>query len=315
MCRASALAVMLMLWGMPVWGAMLEWKANSAPNIAGYHVYYCSSLPCTSGTAMLLVTLGKVSSFNIGTPAVTQYYVITAYNFRNKESGPSNVATYFPPGVSPPPPTATGSLTVPGSTTLSKWVTAWGPNRLDIFGIGADGAMYHKAWNGLAWQPAGLEWERLGGNFTSPPAITAWGPNRLDIFGIGTDGAMVYKAWTGSTWHPAGLEWEHLGGNFTSPPAVTAWSPNRLDIFGRGTNGAMVHKAWTGSAWHPAGLEWERLGGNFISPPAVTAWGPNRLDIFGIGTDGAMVHKAWDSSAWQPSGPDWDRLGGVFTAP
>jgi hypothetical protein len=108
---------------------------------------------------MLLATLGKVTSFNIGTPAVTQYYVITAYNFRNKESGPSNVAAYFPPGVSPPPPTATGSLTVPES---------WGQNRLDIFSIGTDGAMVHKAWTGSAWQPAGPNLDRLGGNFTAP---------------------------------------------------------------------------------------------------------------------------------------------------
>jgi len=106
MCRASAIAVLFMLWGMPVWGAILEWKANSEHDIAGYHIYQCSSLPCTktSGTGMLLATVGKVTSFNIGTPAVTEYYVITAYNFGNHESGPSNVATYFPPGVLPPPP-------------------------------------------------------------------------------------------------------------------------------------------------------------------------------------------------------------------
>jgi hypothetical protein len=77
--------------------------------------------------------------------------------------------------------------------------------------------MYHKAWNGSAWQPAGLGWERLGGVFTSPPAVTAWGQNRLDIFGIGTDGAMYYKAWNGSAWQPAGLGWERLGGDFTAP--------------------------------------------------------------------------------------------------
>ena len=27
-------------------------------------------------------------------------------------------------------------------------VTAWGSNRLDIFGLGTDWAMYHKAWDG-----------------------------------------------------------------------------------------------------------------------------------------------------------------------
>jgi hypothetical protein len=77
--------------------------------------------------------------------------------------------------------------------------------------------MYHKAWDGSAWQPSGLGWERLGGVFTSPPAVTAWGPNRLDIFGLGTDHAMYHKAWNGNAWQPSGLNWERLGGVFTAP--------------------------------------------------------------------------------------------------
>jgi hypothetical protein len=28
---------------------------------------------------------------------------------------------------------------------------AWGANRLDIFGLGTDNQMNHKAWNGSAW--------------------------------------------------------------------------------------------------------------------------------------------------------------------
>ena len=43
---------------------------------------------------------------------------------------------------------------------------AWGPNRLDLFGLGTDDAMYHKAWLGNSWQP---QWEGLGGKFNIPP--------------------------------------------------------------------------------------------------------------------------------------------------
>ena len=41
-------------------------------------------------------------------------------------------------------------------------VVAWGPNRLDVFGLGTDNAMYHKAWMGSGWQ---AQWEDLGGTF------------------------------------------------------------------------------------------------------------------------------------------------------
>ena len=202
-----------------------------------------------------------------------------------------------------------------GKFTSPPTVVAWGPNRLDIFGLGTDRQMYHKAWNGSSWSPSTAGWEPLGGIFTSPPAVVAWGTNRLDIFGLGTDRQMYHKAWGGSSWSPSTAGWEPLGGIFTSPPAVVAWGTNRLDIFGLGTDKQMYHKAWTGNAWSPSISGWEPLGGIFTSPPAVAAWGNNRLDIFGLGTDRQMFHKAWTGSAWSPSQAGWEALGGVFTSP
>src|SRR5262245_213410 len=172
-------------------------------------------------------------------------------------------------------------LPAPKSTT---WVTAWGQNRLDIFGVGTDGAMYPKAWTGTSWAPSPLDWERLGGVFTSPPAVASWGNNRLDVFGLGSDGAMYHKAWDGAAWRPSPLDWEHLGGVFISPPAVAAWGLNRLDIFALGTDGAMYHKAWDGTAWRPSPLDWERLGGVFSGPHGVVGWGLNRVDMLGLGS-------------------------------
>jgi hypothetical protein len=209
-----------------------------------------------------------------------------------------------------------GAARLYGADTMAgeQWAVSWGPNRLDIFGLGTDNQMYHKAWTGTAWAPSAGGWEPLGGVFNSPPSVVAWGPNRLDIFGLGTDNQMYHKAWTGTAWSPAGTGWEPLGGVFSSPPAVVAWGPNRLDIFGLGLDNQMYHKAWTGTAWAPSISGWEPLGGVFNSPPAVVAWGPNRLDIFGLGTDNQMYHKAWTGTAWAPSISGWEALGGVFTS-
>jgi hypothetical protein len=105
----KAITCFLMLWSSTAWCAMLTWNANHESDLAGYRIYHCSQQPCTraSGKASPLATLGKVTSFNIGTPAVIQYYFITAHDLANHESGASNLATFIPEGSSPPPPLTT----------------------------------------------------------------------------------------------------------------------------------------------------------------------------------------------------------------
>jgi len=121
-CAATAVAVILMLCSNPSWAITLTWNANTETDLAGYYIYQCSLQPCTktSGTATRLATLGKVTSFNVGTPSVIQYYLITAYDFANNESNESTVATYIPAGTPPPPASATVSLTVVGSPTSGQ---------------------------------------------------------------------------------------------------------------------------------------------------------------------------------------------------
>jgi hypothetical protein len=96
----------IVMWSSTAWGATLTWNANHESDLAGYRVYHCSQQPCTraSGKASHLATLGTVTSFNIGTPAVIQYYFITAFDFANRESGASNLAIFTPAGSPPPPP-------------------------------------------------------------------------------------------------------------------------------------------------------------------------------------------------------------------
>jgi hypothetical protein len=178
-------------------------------------------------------------------------------------------------------------------------VVSWAPNRLDIFAVGTDSALWHRWWDGNAWGG----WESLGGVLQSPPSVAAWGPNRLDVFVVGTDSAMWHKWWDGNTWH----DWESLGGILESPPTVVSWAPNRLDVFARGTDSALWHRWWDGNAWGG----WESLGGVLTSPPAAAAWGPNRLDVFVRGTDSAMWHKWWDGNAWG----GWESLDGVLESP
>jgi len=178
-------------------------------------------------------------------------------------------------------------------------VVAWGPNRLDIFAVGTDSALWHRWWDGASWGG----WESLGGVLTSPPEVVSWGTNRLDVFALGTDHALWHRWWDGTAWGG----WESLGGVLTSPVCAVSWEPNRLDVFGLGEDHALWHRWWDGAAWGG----WESLGGVLTSPPKAVAWGPNRLDVFGLGEDHALWHRWWDGTAWG----GWESLGGVLTSP
>jgi hypothetical protein len=178
-------------------------------------------------------------------------------------------------------------------------VVAWAPNRLDVFALGTDSALYHRWWNGSTWGG----WESLGGTLASPPEVVSWGTNRLDVFALGTDHALWHRWWNGSAWGG----WESLGGTLSSPVSAVSWAPNRLDVFALGTDSALWHRWWNGSAWGG----WESLGGILTSPPKAVAWGPNRLDVFSVGADSSLVHRWWDGSVWG----GWESLGGIISSP
>src|SRR5205814_1914704 len=73
-----------------------------------------------------------------------------------------------------------------GILTSARPAVAWGPDRLDVFGVGTDCAVWHRWWDGMSWGG----WESLGGSVMSPVSAVAWGPNRLDLFAIGNDNAV-----------------------------------------------------------------------------------------------------------------------------
>lgn len=214
------------------------------------------------------------------------------------EGTPSGLTTDNPfPLLSPT--SAWGGYESLGGVILSDPVTvSWGPDRLDVFALGTDSALWHRWWDGASWGG----WESLGGVLTSPPTAAAWGPDRLDVFALGEDSALWHRWWDGATWGG----WESLGGTLTSPPCAVSWAPGRLDIFGRGVDCALWHRWWDGNAWGG----WESLGGLLSGPPSAVCWGPNRIDVFVRGTDDALYHRWWDGTAWG----GYESLGGIITS-
>ncbi|KAJ6553881.1 hypothetical protein B0H10DRAFT_2241694 [Mycena sp. CBHHK59/15] len=115
----------------------------------------------------------------------------------------------------------------------------WGPNRIDLFIIGLNSALYHKWWDG-----------------------TQWVPRRLDVFVIGLDSAVYHKWWDGESWGPSVTGYERMGGVVIRDITAVCWGPNRIDMFVIGTDGATYHKAWSlPSGWYPSLTDYEKLGG------------------------------------------------------
>jgi hypothetical protein len=166
--------------------------------------------------------------------------------------------------------------------------------RVDVFAVGTDYAMYHKA---IINDVAPAQWESLGGTFMSAPAAVAWN-GRIDVLGVGLDKAMYHKAFVGGSWTP---QWERLGAAFTSEAFALSWGVNRLDVFARGVDFSLRHRSHNGTTWSS---DWQNLGGSLASPPVATTWGPNRLDVFAIGSDGQLCHRWWDGDIWN----DWESL-------
>jgi hypothetical protein len=197
------------------------------------------------------------------------------------------------------------------STDYPLTATAWGSNRLDVFGIGPDNfghdALWHKYWDGSSWRPDGTALESLGGPFVSGPAAVSWGHNRIDVFALNKYGDLLHGFWDGSNW----VAWELFGRDFTGVPTAISWGENRLDVFGLRSDSKLYHRYWDGSQWS----DWEDFGGPFSGTVAATSWGPNRIDLVGWGRDDRQYHyKYWDGYQWNPSGEGWSSKKGSFAS-
>ncbi len=206
-----------------------------------------------------------------------------------------------------------------------------GPQHLDVFWRGADGALWHKWYDGQWHDHGSLGAAPLG---SEPRAVAAgggqievvwrgtdrapwhkrfdggWKPHQSlesrplgsDLHAVSTGGGALAAFWRGddgALWYQRydGANWhrpESLGaGPLGSEPQAVSWGPSRIDVLWRGTDGALWHK-WFDGQWHPH----ESLGaGPLGSDPQVASWGQDRLDVFWRGKDGALWHK-WYDGQW-----------------
>jgi len=171
--------------------------------------------------------------------------------------------------------------------------------RLDLFGLGLDYALYHKTFFDKFDQDELGPWHNMGGTFTSVPAAIAWG-SRIDVLGVGLDHAMYQKTLSGNLWSQ---QWKRLGGSFTSAASMVVRG-DKLDAFARGADFTLRGNQTDGTTW----FTWQNHGGQLASAPVAVSWGADRIDVFAIFKDGALWHIWWDGQLWN----EWESLGGSY---
>jgi hypothetical protein len=162
----------------------------------------------------------------------------------------------FQPIPNVPPHVAWGGWTSLGDGVLSISVVRDAANRLEVFALGTDNAVYwtrRMTANGTTWIP----WSTLGGNFQS---VTV-GRNAdlsLEVFALRFDGAV----WTMSQTGPLGSwnNWMSLGGNVRSI-VLGSNRDGRLEVFAVGQDYQVYAIAQTAPSESAAWTWWFGLGG------------------------------------------------------
>jgi hypothetical protein len=207
-------------------------------------------------------------------------------------------------------------LPMPPGVTLTSPPAAvsWGADRVDVFGLGSDGALYqwwYQADLG-GWHPPFSLGAPANVQLTLQPSAVSWGVGRLDVFLRGSD-ANLWHRWYDLSLQPQ--SWGHWevpsAGKLASAPSAVSWGPGRLDIFALGHD-ARLYQWWFQAdygGWHPV----FGLGAPSLIPlvplagtPTAISVKPGTLNIFAPGSDGLLYHEWFDGQAWgkwaEPSG-------------
>lgn len=137
-------------------------------------------------------------------------------------------------------------------------------DRLDFFGIGTNGGMYHFSWESATSYST---MDDLGGSFESlPSAVATDDGKRIDVVALGSNGTLLHRVLQDTTWSPA---WEDLGVVGNSAPLllnVSSTQPEKVVAFVLGTHDEINQTTWTASSdisWKD--LAWSSMGGSMSS--------------------------------------------------
>ncbi|KAK1752944.1 hypothetical protein QBC47DRAFT_387414 [Echria macrotheca] len=287
---------------------------NLSGNIVGRSSFSIQKLTDTAGPPLLTTWQpNRTELFHVGTNLGLYH------KWRN-----GNWATSFQPGT-------TKWEKIGEHEELTICGVSWGPGRVDIFGVGAQGnTVDHKRYHDGKW----FDWETLTPSTldSDPPrvvgelSVITWGVNILVVFWRGADNALHYMAWNEDEHKYFQLRWtKPTDYTFIGSPRAICWPylvSHKVDVFAREANGHVMHAGWDVQDAGPLGaatdhfLPWQDLG-PAAEDPEVVQWVTNEngtleyhINLFSRDASNNLIRKTWSSldNLWMPPGY-WEQMG------
>lgn len=205
---------------------------------------------------------------------------------------------------------------------------SWGPNRIDLFAVGADKRVYHYAWNGSKWDNA---WDAVPGDgrTDSAPAAASWKKDQMDAFVRASNNQLVnlnFENMPGKGWKGGRNTGGHMRA-LTGSPAAAASGANRIDCFSLavGDKRHLLHARYDGTDFGSITdsnlrlkYQWKNpddtAGGvkddshEIAGSPAASSLpaGNGRVDVFARSSNNRLIHREFLNDRWTNR---WEELG------
>lgn len=208
-------------------------------------------------------------------------------------------------------PSDTSWTSLGGRFSSSLEAISWDPHGVHLMGRDDDNSYLHAyadTRNGYDI----LNWENLGGNFTSEPVAismrthvspyqihTPEKVSRLQtnqtlwLFGRDADERYSRKSWDGR-W----TGWSSMGGWLFGAPSIVKTSDTTFTIFGIDRLGALNHRYFEEFGWI---TKWRTEDGSLLSTRRMQGSsfpGTDRYELFAVDTNNVLSPKVWTGANW-----------------
>jgi lysozyme len=176
---------------------------------------------------------------------------------------------------------------------------AYGDGRVEVFALGADGAIWHDVQTKAGFGG----FQSLGGSFVTGAGPIVWGDGHAEIFVTDAKGAAWHlQADATGNWG----NWSIIGGGpLASRPIPARWSDGHVTLFARGVDGALYASDNTMATW-PAFTAINATQ-KITGEPSVLVYPAAGPEVFARDASGNVIHLWNESGKWSAWANDFNQ--------